>query len=82
MAESPNSSDSWLDITRSDQFQKYSNDEYFIDVYFDAGYTISLAKLGDYSLAPFFKYRVNSTWLNTYQEKAHWGIKFIYSFKF
>lgn len=59
----------------------YSNDHFFTDIYFDIGYSKSHS-WGDLSIAPFFKYRINPTWLNTYQNRINWGVKLIYSLKF
>jgi len=78
---SPDSFDNWHDSNDFKYLENYSDDVYFIDIYFDAGYSKSFAKLGDVSLAPFVKYRVNSTWLNYHQDKVHVGIKLSYSFK-
>jgi hypothetical protein len=69
---------SWEDIKT---IAGYSNDHFFSDIYFDAGCTKSF-DWGELSIAPFFKYRINSTWVNTYQKKPNWGFKIIYSFKF
>ena len=74
-----------VDWTRWDDLKTiagYSSDHFFSDLYFDAGYTKSFNKYGELSFSPFFSYRVNSTWLNTYEKKSHWGVKLIYSFKF
>lgn len=78
---SPNSSGTWRDYKDFSHLENYSDDVFFTDVYFDAGYSRSFAKLGDISLAPFVKYRLNSTWLNYHQDKVHYGIKLSYSFK-
>ncbi|MDP2888295.1 MAG: hypothetical protein Q8P34_04910 [Bacteroidota bacterium] len=78
---SPNSSGTWRDYKDFSQLENYSDDVYFIDAYFDTGYSRSFANLGDISLAPFVKYRLNSTWLNYHQDKVHYGIKLMYSFK-
>jgi hypothetical protein len=59
----------------------YSADHFFSDIYFDSGYTRSYT-WGELAIAPFFKYRMNQTWLNTYQERFYWGVKFNYSFTF
>lgn len=74
-----------VDWTRWDDLKTiagYSNDHFFSDLYFDAGYTKSFNKYGELSFSPFFSYRINSTWLNTYEKKSHWGSKLIYSIKF
>ncbi len=78
---SPNNSGTWRDSKDFEYLENYSDDVYFLDLYFDAGYSRSFSKLGDISLAPFVKYRTNSTWLNYHQDKVHYGIKLSYSFK-
>ncbi len=67
------------DITSTDY---YSDDCKYSDLYLDFGYHTSLQKTGVFSFAPFFKYRINSTWLNYHQNKFHFGIKINYSIKF
>jgi hypothetical protein len=78
---SPTSSGTWVEYKEYSHLENYSDDVYFIDIYFDAGYSRSFAKLGDISLAPFVKYRANTTWLNYHQKRPHWGVKLSYSFK-
>lgn len=68
----------WNDLTT---IAGYSNDHFFTDIYLDVGYS-KTHSWGDLSIAPFFKYRANPTWLNTYQKNPNWGIKFNFSFKF
>jgi len=68
----------WKDITT---VAGVSNDQHFSDIYIDAGYSKSHT-WGDLSIAPFFKYRSNPTWLNTYQQKPNWGIKINFTLKF
>lgn len=60
----------------------YSKDHFFIDLYIDAGYALPLGSFGEISLAPFYKYRFNSTWVNTYLRKSILGISLNYSLKF
>lgn len=60
----------------------YSKDDFFTDIYVDAGYAFQLGSSGEVSLAPFYKYRINSTWVNTYLKKSIVGINLNYSFKF
>jgi len=60
----------------------YSKDHFFTDLYIDAGYALQLGSLGEISLAPFYKYRINSTWINTYLKKSILGINLNYSFNF
>ncbi|HET6559580.1 MAG TPA: hypothetical protein VFG54_19810 [Prolixibacteraceae bacterium] len=64
------------------QLGGYSDDHFFTDLYLDAGYALQLGNNGVISLAPFYKYRVNSTWVNTYLRKSIIGINLNYSFKF
>lgn len=60
----------------------YSKDIFFTDLYLDAGYAMHTGNFGEISLAPFYKYRVNSTWVNTYLRKSIIGMNLNYSFKF
>lgn len=60
----------------------YSNDQFLTDLYLDAGYALHIGGSGEISLAPFYKYRVNQTWVNTYSRKSIVGINLNYSLKF
>lgn len=71
----------WVSWEDKNTIAGYSSDHNFNDLYFDAGYS-KWHSWGDIEVAGFFKYRVNTTWLNTYQKKPQLGIKLIYSFKF
>lgn len=62
--------------------ENYSDDILFSDMYLDFGYHSSLNKLFTISVAPFFKYRINTTWLNYHQNKFHFGIKINYALNF
>ncbi len=57
----------------------YSNDAFFMDIYFGAGYTYSFSQNRIISMEPFVKYRVNTVWLNSFQKKLHYGVKLSYS---
>ncbi|KAF0239481.1 MAG: hypothetical protein FD181_69 [Prolixibacteraceae bacterium] len=81
-AENPDSAGNWHEFPSLDYLVNYSDDISFLDIYLDAGYSFSLSKLGEISLAPFAKYRANTTWLNYHQNKYHFGIKLNYSLKF
>lgn len=81
-AESPDKGENWNEYADFDMLEKSSDDIWFVDIYFDAGYSRSVAKNGNISIAPFVKYRSNSTWLNYHQKKAQFGFKLIYSLKF
>ncbi len=59
----------------------YSNDRFFTDIYAELGYYRAINQNDGISVLSFVNYRVNTTWLNTYQERIHWGIKFSYQFK-
>ncbi len=47
----------------------YSDDEFFLDLYFGAGYSYSISQKSNISIMPFIKYRANTVWLNDFQEK-------------
>lgn len=81
-AENPDSAGNWHEFYNLEYMENYSDDISFLDIYLDAGYSFSLSKLGEISLAPFAKYRANTTWLNYHQNKYHFGIKLNYSLKF
>jgi hypothetical protein len=57
----------------------YSDDEFFLDIYFGAGYSHSFTQNRIISVVPFVKYRVNTVWLNSFQKKLHYGVKLSYS---
>jgi hypothetical protein len=60
----------------------YSDDEFFLDIYFGAGYSYSISQKRSISIMPFVKYRANTVWLNEFQKKLHYGVKLSYSFNF
>jgi hypothetical protein len=78
---SPDRFENWNDSKDFKYLENYSDDLYYMDIYFDIGYSRSLGKGSDLSLAPFIKHRANTTWLNYHQQKVHFGAKLIYSFK-
>jgi len=57
----------------------YSDDKFFLDIYFSAGYSHSFTQNRIISVVPFVKYRVNTVWLNSFQKKLHYGVKLSYS---
>jgi hypothetical protein len=57
----------------------YSDDVFFLDIYFGAGYSYSILQKSSISIMPFVKYRANTVWLNSFQEKLHYGVKLSYS---
>ncbi len=59
----------------------YSDDVFFLDIYFGAGYSYSFSKNKVISLMPFVKYRANTVWLNSFQRKLHYGVKINYELK-
>jgi hypothetical protein len=81
-AASPTSNENWNDYQDFSIIENYSGDVYFADIYFDAGYSKSITKVGNISIAPFVKYRMNTTWLNYHQKKTQFGLKLIYSLRF
>ncbi len=80
--ENPDSAGNWHEFPSLEFVENYSDDISFLDIYLDAGYSFSISKLSEISLAPFAKYRANTTWLNYHQNKYHFGIKLNYSLKF
>lgn len=59
----------------------YSDDKFLSDLYLDLGYSTPLSSKFDISFSPFFKYRINTTWLNHYHKKFHYGVKVNVSLK-
>lgn len=72
----------WKEWPDYSGLENYSDDIRYSDFYFDCGYHSSLNKRSVFSVAPFFKYRINTTWLNYHQNKFHLGFKFNYSLYF
>lgn len=70
----------WYALPENSTIENFSNDAAYSDLYFDFGYCLT-NKLTGFSIAPFFKYRVNTTWLNYHQKKINYGIKLNYSIK-
>jgi len=79
--QTPNSV-GWQPWENNSSVGGFSKDTFYSDLYLDAGYAFQLGNSGEISLAPFYKYRVNSTWVNTYLKKSILGINLSYSFKF
>ncbi|HCY42688.1 MAG TPA: hypothetical protein DHV48_15275 [Prolixibacteraceae bacterium] len=71
----------WTEWKELEKIARYSTDQFFTDTYSDIGYYWKLNEKEGISLLSFVTYRINATWLNTYQERIHWGIKFSYQFK-
>ena len=80
-AESPDSFEHWHDFVILDRIENYSDDVYFADIYFDTGYS-RIISCGELSVAPFAKYRINTTWLNYHQKELSYGIKLNFIFNF
>jgi hypothetical protein len=80
-AESTGSVDGWHEISDFD-IGWYSDDVFFLDIYFGAGYSYSISQKSSISIMPFIKYRADTVWLNDFQEKLHYGVKLSYSFNF
>lgn len=82
-AEDTDSFGNWKERTRfdSDFFENYSYDNFFTDLQFDLGVSHSVGRIGEISIAPFTKYRQNTTWLEFHKERVHYGIKINYHFK-
>ncbi len=80
-AEGTGSIDGWYEIHDFDK-SWYSDDVFFLDIYFGAGYSYSISKKSKISLTPFAKYRANNVWLNEFQKKLHYGAKLNFSLNF
>ena len=81
IAESPDKNESWHVYDNFDTIEKNSNDTFFIDYYLDAGFSRKIFKQNEISIAPFLKYRTNTTWLNLHEKRFMYGIKLTYSIK-
>jgi hypothetical protein len=75
-------SSGWIPWPYYSTVENYSDDVRYSDLYVDLGYHTSSKKTFTFSFAPFFKYRINPTWLNYHQNKFHFGIKLNYSLNF
>jgi hypothetical protein len=53
---------------------KYSNKNYFTDLYLNLNYTPDYKK-SNMVITPFIKYRFIDNWINYYIERFHYGIK-------
>lgn len=80
--QSPTSGGTWKEFGILEHLEGYSDDNHFLDISLDAGYSCKLKKWSEISFSPFLKYRINTIWLNTHQERLHYGVKLIYSFNF
>jgi hypothetical protein len=80
-AESTGSAYGWYENPGFD-IGSYSDDEFFLDIYFGTGYSYSISQKSSISIMPFVKYRANTVWLNEFQKKLHYGVKLSYSFNF
>lgn len=76
-AEDPGKTEVWHEIPKS-AVEKFSDDDLFVDIYFSAGYYQTFSKIGKLSLNPYIKFRSNTTWLNYYERRIHYGIKLSY----
>jgi hypothetical protein len=80
--ENQGKTETWHEIPKSFLLDIYSDDNLFADIYFSTGFYQSFKKIGKLSLTPFVKYRINTTWLNYYEKKIHYGVKLSYSLDF
>jgi hypothetical protein len=60
---------------------RYSEDNYFSDIYFNLNYQPFVNNRNNLVLSPFIKYRIRDNWINYYLEKVHFGLKIGYRFK-
>ena len=74
----------WTIVKKSDLkgIPYHSDDVVYADIYFDAGYIITISKKLDLTLSPFVKYRFNKTWLNHHVKNTQFGININTSLKF
>ncbi len=83
VAESPDKNGNWQIYTDFwYPIEKNSDDIFFVDLYFDVGYGRLLTNNSEISIAPYIKYRLNTTWLNLHEKRFIFGIKLSYSIKF
>ncbi len=59
-----------------------SSDKFFTDLFIDFGFNLLKGNIGDLTVAPFFKIRINGTWLNYYYRNFNGGFRIKYSFDF
>lgn len=71
----------WKESPDITEIAYYSDDKFLSDLYLDLGYSIPLSSKFDISFSPFIKYRINTTWLNHYHKKFHYGVKVNVSLK-
>ncbi|HCE57545.1 MAG TPA: hypothetical protein DER09_06960 [Prolixibacteraceae bacterium] len=71
----------WIEGSDQTEIAYYSDDKFLSDLYLDLGYSTPLSSKFDISFSPFFKYRINTTWLNHYHKKFHYGVKVNVSLK-
>ncbi|MDP2337734.1 MAG: hypothetical protein Q8N05_15075 [Bacteroidota bacterium] len=81
-AEAQGKYEKWHVYDNFDSAEKNSNDTFFADYYLDAGFSRTIFKQNEISIAPFLKSRMNTTWLNLHEKKLMYGIKLTYSIKF
>lgn len=81
-AEAMGKYEDWHAYDNFDSTEKNSNDTFFVDYYLDAGFSRTIFKHNEISIAPFLKSRMNTTWLNLHEERFMYGIKITYSIKF
>lgn len=62
-------------------FEFYSKDEIFVDIYLDVQKQIYSWKNSRLLVAPYFSFRINTTWVTNYQKKLHYGLKINYELK-
>jgi hypothetical protein len=72
----------WIAYDNFDSAEKNSNNTFFADYYLDAGFSRTIFKQNEISIAPFLKNRMNTTWLNLHEKRFMYGVKLTYSIKF
>lgn len=80
-AEAMGKYEDWHAYDGFDTTEKNSNDTFFADYYLDAGFSRTIFKQNEISIAPFLKSRINTTWLNLHEKRFMYGIKLTYSIR-
>lgn len=78
--EVQNKSDNWVN-TNLKYEEKYSDKNFFIDLYFDVGIQKMNRQFNYISIIPFARIRINDNWFGYYHANTYYGIKICYQFK-
>ncbi len=75
--ESPTSSSEWVDVPR-EYDEHYSDKDSFADLLFSFGASFRATPKNEFSISPYFKYRLKDNWMNYFRNELHYGIKISY----